>query len=301
MRMINTKALVIGSHGLLGSTLVNLLEDKGLHVYTSDISDKDGIDITNDKSVTMKLAEENFDFLVNCAAYTNVEACEDPEQYKIAYKVNALGPQNLAKECVKQGINFIHISTDYVFGENNEDGYLENHTPYSPLNKYGETKAEGERLVSEVYGGVGASDFVRQKPLGFIVRTSALFGVGATNFIAKILQFAKEKEFLEVVTDEVVSPTYVKDLSEGIVYLIENKPKGGIYHYSGEGSCTRNEFAKEILRLAKIYTPVKPTTLDKFNRKAKIPNVSILKNSKFPKIRKWEEMLEDYIEFRIQN
>lgn len=293
--MKSKKVLVVGSHGLLGSTLVKLLKEKGHKVFTSDISDEGGIDITKPDSVEKQFSKVKPDFVVNCAAYTNVEACEDPEQYKIAYAVNADGPKNLAVAAINHNVNLIHISTDYVFGENSETGYEESHIPYSPLNKYGETKAEGETNIIKEMEGIVESDFVSQNTLSYIVRTSALFGEGATNFIAKILQFAKEKEFLEVVIDEVVSPTYVKDLSEGIIYLIENEPKGGIYHYSGEGSCTRNEFAKEILRLAGIDTPVKPTTLDKFNRKAKIPNVSILKNTKFPKIRRWEEMLEDFL------
>lgn len=294
--MNNKKILVVGSHGLLGSILVKLLKAKRFEVATSDISDDGGIDITKKDSVSAKFEETKPDFVVNCAAYTNVEACEDEQNFPLATAVNADGPQNLAEICIKLGINLIHISTDYVFGENKSDGYFEDHQPYSALNKYGGTKAQGEQNIINLMGGLNSSDFVRQSPLIYVVRTSALFGEGATNFIAKILQFAKEKEFLEVVTDEIVSPTYVKDLSEGIAYLIQKTPKAGIYHYSGEGSCTRNEFAKEILRLAGIATPVKPTTLDKFNRRAKIPNISILRNSKFPKIRSWQEMLKDFIE-----
>jgi dTDP-4-dehydrorhamnose reductase len=293
--MKNKKVLVVGSHGLLGSTLVKLLKEKGHEVSTSDISDKGGIDITKLDSIKNHLEKCSPDFVVNCAAYTNVEACEDADQLNIAMAVNAEGPKNLIQACKESKINLIHVSTDYVFGENSEEGYKESHSPYSPLNKYGETKAKGEENIIEEMGGTKESDFVVQSPLVYIVRTSALFGEGATNFIAKIMQYAKEKEYLEVVTNEIVSPTYVKDLSEGIIYLIENAPKGGLYHYTGEGSCTRNEFAKEILRLAGIDTPVKPTTLDKFNRKAKIPNVSILKNTKFPEIRSWKEMLEDFM------
>ena len=293
--MNKQKILVVGSHGLLGTTLVNLLKEKGYEVTTSDVSDADGIDITKPESIAKHIERVKPDFLVNCAAYTNVEACEDPEQYKIAYAVNADGPRNLATECINKNVNFIHISTDYVFGDNDKEGYEESNRTFNPLNKYGETKLAGEKNIEMLRGCVEGSDYYSQDPLFYVVRTSALFGEGATNFIAKILQFAKEKEFLEVVTDEVVSPTYVKDLSEGILYLIENQPKPGIYHYTGEGSCTRNEFAKEILRLAGINTPVKPTTLDKFNRKAKIPNISILKNTKFLKIRTWKEMLSDFM------
>lgn len=294
--MDKVKVLVVGSHGLLGSTLVKQLLAKGHEVSTSDISDSGGIDITKKESIIEHVDSTRPDFIVNCAAYTNVEACEDPDNYPIALAVNAEGPENLTEICVDRNVNLIHISTDYVFGENKSEGYAEDYQNYMPLNRYGETKAEGEKRVIRLMRGLDSSDFVRQMPLVYIIRTSALFGEGATNFIAKILQYAKEKEFLEVVTDEVVCPTYVKDLSEGIIYLIENQPKGGIYNYSGEGSCTRNEFAKEILKLANIGTPVRPTTLDKFNRKARIPHVSILNNTKFPSIRTWQEMLREFME-----
>lgn len=292
---MSKKILVIGSNGLLGSTLVKLLTQKQFDVITSDISDGNKVDITNRDSILSKIQETNPDFIVNCAAYTNTEACEDKYTYPLALSVNADGPQNLVQLCAKYDIGLVHISTDYVFGENKISGYLENHTPYSPLNKYGETKVKGEQAIIKTMGGLKSSDFIKQDPLVYIVRTSSLFGEGATNFIAKIIHYAKEREFLEVVTDEVVCPTYVKDLSEGIIYLLEQKPKGGIYHYSGEGSCTRKEFAEEILKLSGINTPVKPTTLDKFDRKAKVPNISILKNSKFPDIRNWKEMLSDFL------
>lgn len=293
--MSETKVLIIGAKGLLGSTLSRLLAQEKISFATSDVSDENGIDITNKSSIKKILEKEEPTVIVNCAAYTNVEACEDPSEFSKAFAVNSLGPKYLGEICLEKEIDLIHVSTDYVFGKNNAKGYKEDHTPYSPLNKYGESKADGEKNIIEIYRGLDGSNFVLQSPKAYIVRTSALFGEGATNFIAKIMQFAKEKEFLEVVTDEVVSPTYVKDLSEGIIYLIQNRPSGGIYHYSGEGSCTRNEFAKEILKLAKISTPIRPTTLDKFNRKAKIPNVSILSNTKFPDIRTWKEMLEDFM------
>lgn len=289
------KILVIGSNGLLGSTLVKLLTQKQFDVVTSDISDGNKIDVTNRDSILSKIQETNPDFIVNCAAYTNTEACEDEHTYPLALSVNADGPQNLIQLCAEYNIGLVHISTDYVFGENKIDGYLEDHTPYSPLNKYGESKVQGEQNIIKTMGGIKSSDFIKQDPLVYIVRTSSLFGEGATNFIAKIIHYAKEREFLEVVTDEVVCPTYVKDLSEGIIYLLEQKPKGGIYHYSGNGSCTRKEFAEEILKLSGVNTPVRPTTLDKFGRKAKIPNISILKNSKFPDIRSWREMLSDFL------
>lgn len=297
---MNKKVLVVGSSGLLGSTLVKQLKAKNFEVETSDVSDENGIDITKPELISKVFKQTSPDFVINCAAYVNSEAAEDPENHKICEMVNADGPENLLKECLKRDIGLVHVSTDYVFGENRESGYNEDHQPYSPLNKYGETKADGERNITKLMGCLEGSDFYRKDLPVYVVRTSALFGLGATNFIAKIMQYAKEKEYLEVVTDEIVCPTYVKDLSENIIYLIENTPTSGIYHVSGEGSCSRNEFAKEILRLAGIDTPVKPTTLAKFPRKAKIPNISILNNTKLPELRSWEEMLEDFMDNEYQ-
>lgn len=159
------------------------------------------------------------------------------------------------------------------------------------MNKYGETKLEGERAVEAVL--VSNPDLK-----AYIVRTSWLFGEGATNFIAKITKFAQEKDELSVVDDEVGCPTYVKDLALVLLELAEGEKESGVYHMCSKDSCSRYEFAKKILELQHIGTPVKPGKLADWQRKAKISNHSILLNTKLPPHRAWEEMLEDFINSR---
>ena len=218
------KVLILGSSGMLGSYLCNLLEEKypEFKVIRNDKAEG-GIDITDEQQVREMVFETNADYVVNCAAFTDVNAAEDNPE--IAFKVNADAPEYMAKVCKEQDIPFLHISTDYVFGDNKEDGYKEDHSEFNPLNVYGESKLDGEQRVLETGGK------------NYILRTSWLFGPGATNFIEKISKYAKELPVLKVVTDEVGCATYVKDLSEVIILALEGKIDPGIYHV-----CSRDLF-----------------------------------------------------------
>jgi len=304
MKNNSQKALIIGSHGMLGSELVKQAKKfTDWDVVTSDVSDEGGIDITSEISVMDYFKKYRPDIVINCAAFTNVDACETDEGFAIAKKVNGYGPGLLAKYCVKNKALFIHISTDYVFGDDLPDqqagengGYKEDYDVFKPLNKYAETKLIGEEEVKKVYGGVvNGSDFSIQNPKGYIVRSSWLFGEGAKNFLAKILELSEKMDTLKVVTDEVSSPTYVKDLSQRLIYIAEKKPAGGIYHASGRGEASRYDFARAILKSAGKKNRLLPSTLKEFGRKAGIPHHSVLLNTKLPVMRKWEEMVEDFL------
>jgi dTDP-4-dehydrorhamnose reductase len=283
--MSKKKVLVFGSSGMLGSYLSNLLEEKykekGFEVIRNDKADG-GIDITSQQQVKEAIKESEIDYIVNCAAYTDVNGAE--ENPKIAFKVNADAPKYMAQVCKELNIPFIHVSTDYVFGDNKEDGYRENHEDFNPMNVYGVSKLDGEQNVLEVGGS------------NYIFRTSWLFGPGATNFIDKISKYAKELPELKVVTDEVGCPTYVRDLSEGMILALEEKIDPGIYHVCSKDSLSRYEFAKEILRLQDIDTPIKEAKLEDFERKAQVPNISILLNTKLDEARTSTEMLEEYFD-----
>ncbi len=306
--MDKLKVLIIGSKGLLGKEMVKQMEkDVDYEIITSDVSDEGGIDITSEESVKDYFEKHQPDVVINCAAFTNVDACETPEGFELAKKVNGYGPGILAKYCKDNDAIFIHFSSDYVFGDNKKDGYPEDYSNFKPLNKYAESKLLGEQEIIKVFDGTHNSPAGRSlgaggqltthNPKAYILRTSWLFGAGATNFIAKIIKYAKEKDYLEVVTDEVSSPTYIKDLAERTIYIIKEKPEGGIYHVSGKGHCSRYDFAKEILKWAKIDTEVRPITWEKFaaNRKTQIANYSYLLNTKLPPMRDWQEMVKDYV------
>lgn len=273
------KILVFGSSGMLGNYLCKLLEENGYEVLRNDRAEG-GIDITVEEDVKKIVSESNADSVINCSAYTNVEKAE--EERKIAFQVNANAPKYMAQVCKDTKIPFIHISTDYVFGENKENGYSEDYKNFKPLNVYGESKLEGEKNVLDI-----DSD-------AYIFRTSWLFGPNATNFIEKISKYGRELPELKVVTDEVGCPTYVGDLSKAILSAIKSDIKPGIYHVCSRDTCSRYEFAKEILRIQNIETPVYECKLSDFDRKAKVPNYSQLVNTKLLPMRTWREMLTGY-------
>jgi len=302
----NKTVLIIGSNGLLGHEMVRQAKlVKNWHIITSDKSDPWGIDITKENSINKFFKKYRPDVAINCAAYTDVEGAEELKGFEIAKAVNGYGPGKLAKYCKEYNVDFVHYSTDYVFGDNKEDGYSEDYDRFKPLNKYGETKLLGEQEVTKIMRINSNSKFpskanhsmdvIAHSQKFYIIRTSWLFGTGSKNFISKILELAKNREYLEVVTDEVSSPTYVKDLAKKTINIVKERPESGIYHVTGRGHCSRFEFAKAILTWAKINIEVRPTTLKRFNRKAKIPHYSFLVNTKLPKMRTWQEMVKDYV------
>lgn len=277
--MSDKRVLVFGSSGMLGNYLCNMLKQKGYTVVENDIS-SGGVDITKELEVRDAVYESKAQHVVNCAAYTNVNMAE--EQSEIAFRVNADAPLYMAKICKQLDIPFIHISTDYVFGDNKEDGYVEEYDKFNPLNEYGKSKLKGEENV------------IAEGGKAYILRTSWLFGPNATNFISKISEAARKNFELKVVTDEIGCPTYVKDLSEGILLAVENKIKPGIYHVCSKDSLSRYEFAKEILAQQELETPILECKLEDFPRKAQVPQISILLNTKLDEARSSEEMLKDY-------
>ncbi|MCA9376968.1 dTDP-4-dehydrorhamnose reductase [Candidatus Nomurabacteria bacterium] len=278
------KVLITGADGLLGTTVVEVFKEGEYDVVETTIAE---LDITDHDAVSSKISAEKPDVIVNCAAYTNVDGCED-DGFETAKLVNGTAVGYLAEAAARVQAVFLHISSDYVDSNNSPEGFDESKTVLTPMNKYGETKLLGEREVQRV---------LDENPgfRAYIVRTSWLFGEGATNFIAKITKFAQEKDELSVVDDEVGTPTYVKDLALVLRDLAKGTAESGIYHVTSSNHCSRYEFAKKILELQNIDTPVKPGKLADWPRKAKISNYSILLNTKLPTQRTWEEMLEDYL------
>ncbi|MBD3279973.1 sugar nucleotide-binding protein [Candidatus Dojkabacteria bacterium] len=299
--MTNKKptALIIGSHGMLGSELLKQAKKyTDWDVVTSDVSDEGGIDITDENSVKKWFEKAKPDIVINCAAYTNVDGCETKEGFEIAKKVNGYGPGILAKHSAENGALYIHISSDYVFVDDKEQGYKEDYDKFKPVNKYGESKLLGEKEVMKAAGGVDSEDkskFKNQNALLYIVRPSWLFGEGAQNFLAKIIELSEKMDTLKVVTDEVSCPTYVKDLAQRLIYIAEKKPEPGIYHAAGRGEASRYDFARKIIQVLGKKNRIEPTTLAEFGRTTGIAHYSVLLNTKLPVMRKWEEMVEDFL------
>jgi dTDP-4-dehydrorhamnose reductase len=281
------KVLVTGANGQLGTDLCKVLRDFELIPLT----DKD-IEISDMSSVKQAFSKYKPDIIINTAAYVRVDDCED-ERDK-AFLVNALGARNVAVVAQELGARLVHLSTDYVFGGEDEPRttpYTEFDTPV-PLSIYGKSKLAGE-------------DFVRHFCLRhFIVRTSGLFGVAGSsgkggNFVETMLKLAKERDELRVVNDQVFSPTYTLDLARKMAQLMTTDYYG-IFHITNRGACSWYEFTTEILKLAGVKTPVVPTTSDQYPQKARRPRYSVLDNYQLrllgmDDMPTWQEALKDYL------
>lgn len=270
------KILITGAGGQLGLELASLLPERD-HQVTA-LSRRE-LDIADPGSVSDALEEYSPDLVVNAAAYTNVDGCEtEPE---LAYRVNALGPRNLAQGCERRGRGLLHVSTNYVFDGRSDRPYEPFDAP-SPISAYGRSKLAGEEYVKHLTS------------CWYVVRTAGVYGEGH-NFVRTMLRVGNERETLNVKEDEYGSPTYTRDLAEGIARIAEDGLYG-MYHVTNSGSCSWYEFAREIFALAGIEVEVLPVTSSEYPLPAARPANGILSNVGGPELRGWREALADYLE-----
>lgn len=275
------KILVTGAKGMLGNDLLSILALK--HQVTG--LDIEELDITDLDKTTKSLKLLAPDVVINSAAYTNVDACES--NIDLAYRVNSLGPRNLAVACNQIGAALVQLSTDYVFPGTSSEPYRED-DPTGPISIYGKSKLAGENNIRTLTNRF------------YIVRTSWLFGQNGPNFIKTILRLAGERDLLTVVDDQTGSPTYTGDLAQAIAKLIETNAYGS-YHLTNSGTCTWYQFTKEILQEAGITgVEVKPITTGEFNRPAPRPAYSVMDNQNwrllgFEPLRSYKEALRAYL------
>ena len=281
------KVAVIGANGQLGSDLCRELISEDLVPLTHS-----DIEITDTNSVKTVLGKYNPDVIINTAAYVRVDDCEtDPDR---AFQVNALGARNVAAAALKLGARLVHLSTDYVFGGEDErrtTPYTESDIPVPP-NTYGKSKLAGENSVRDLCPG------------HFIIRTSGLFGAAGAcgkggNFVETMMRLARERDELRVVNDQVFSPTYARDLAKKITRLIATEDYG-TFHITNRGDCSWYQFARRILKLAGLNTPVTPITSDQYPQKARRPRFSVLDNyhlrlSGMDDMPPWPEALRYYM------
>lgn len=274
------KIAITGSEGQLGRALAQTLSANAQHTVIPlarrefDITDRANID---------KLAALGPDLVIQCAAMTNVDgAARDP---MTAFRVNAFGTQNVALACQKANAALLYLSSNEVFDGKKEAPYLE-HDATHPINAYGKSKLAGEWYAQHLLTRF------------YIVRTAWLYDRGGGKFPDKILELAGRQPALSVVRDEFGSPTFVPDLANAIAQLIQTEQYGR-YHLVNAGSCSRYEWAVEILRLANVPRPVKPITLAEYSRASTPPPNGALENFAAATIlgihlRPWGEALQAF-------
>ncbi len=256
------KIFVLGSAGMLGNDMVRTL----VPAYTVVAKDIDAIDITDTHQVADTLNATKPDVVVNCAAYTDVDASETHRE--TAFAVNAEGVRNVARCCAKVGARLVHISTDYVFDGTKKEPYTENDTPH-PLNVYGESKLAGEEYIRAVF-----NNYV-------IVRTSWLFGKNGKNFVKTMLALAEKQTEISVVNDQRGAPTFTGHLAAGIERIITSE-ETGIFNITNSGTCSWFEFAQSIFENAGLnHIRVVSITSEELKRPAPRPKNSVLDGSKF--------------------
>lgn len=252
------RILVTGSAGQLGRELVETLANcSGCEVFGYD---KLTLDVADYLEVEAAINEVMPEVIINTAAYTNVDGCE--QDYHGAYSVNVTGAMNIARGAEKVGAKLIHVSTDFVFDGFKDAPYFE-YDATNPISVYGKTKLAGEWVVRN------------ECRKHFIIRTSWLYGKYGNNFVKTMIKLGKQNDEISVVTDQIGSPTYVSDFVEAIVKCMHSEHYG-TYHFSNAGSCSWNEFAKEIFLQLNLKTIVKDVTSNEYVRRAKRPAYSVM-------------------------
>lgn len=289
------KILVTGANGQLGSELKTLAP--GFAGFSFRFTDYDTLDITDREAVSRFFEAECPDFVVNCAAYTAVDKAETDREN--AFLLNAVAPGILAEACNRSGAVFLHISTDYVFNGKN----------YKPYCETDETDPQGVYGLSK---RVGEQNSLADCPRTIIIRTAWLYSAFGANFVKTMLRLGAERNSLQVVYDQVGTPTYACDLAAALLQIVAQVAENpgqltpGIFHYSGEGVCSWYDFARAIHELAGITTcQVFPVESKDYPTAAARPHFSVLNKSKIRStygiaVPYWKESLKVCIQ-KIKN
>ncbi len=278
------KILITGGKGQLGSDCVRVLRES----HEIRITDLEDLDITSFSEVSALVGVFLPDIILNCAAYTQVDACETSQD--LAWKVNVSGPENLALCAQEHGGRLIHISTDYVFDGKKPlpEPYVEDDAP-GPLSYYGKTKLESERVVQ------------RTAERHIILRVAWMYGISGHNFLKTMLRLALEnpRKTIRVVSDQFGSPTWSYRLAHQIARLAEGNGQG-TYHATSEGHCSWYEFAGYFLRRMEIPHSIEPCTTQEYPTPAPRPRNSILENQRLKQegislMRDWHADVDQYV------
>lgn len=297
--MSQQKIAIIGANGMLAS----MLRERAPQALDLHVFDLPEFDITNAEQVSKTLTAIMPEVVINCAAFTQVDACET--QSATAFQVNSTGSGHLAAVVKSVNAILVHISTDFVFPGTGTAPYIEEDMT-GPLSVYGQSKLQGEQAILDS----GLKNY-------YIIRTSWLYGPNGSNFVETIIRLASEREELGIVADQIGTPTYTGDLADAIWRMVvpiihDSSPVAipyGIYHYSNDGECTWYDFACEIVQLLQergVYMKVrqiKPITTDEYPVPAKRPAYSVLSKRKIIAatglcVPHWQESLQVYMKSR---
>lgn len=291
MRTMNLKSinnvLITGAKGQLGFEFQRLLKNLNMKFTATDVGE---LDITNEYAVQKFIADNNFDCVINCAAYNDVDGAED--DIEKCYLLNTYAPEYLAKACKATGALFITYSTDFVFDGKKNIPYTEKDTP-NPLSIYGKSKFEGENRVLNSYDK------------SFVIRTSWLFGIAGKNFNTQVVEWAKTKKELAIVDDQISSPTYAKDLAYFSWKLLQTQ-RFGLYHFSNDGEASKYDQAEYLLKKINWQGLLKRAKSSHFALKAQRPTYSKLDSAKLESIVKenipmWQNGVDRWYEEWLNN
>jgi len=287
------KILIIGKNGQLGKSINKIILKNQLHNHNQFVfTSRKELDLSIKDSIINYFNTNQFDIVVNCAAYTAVDKAESEE--KKAKILNHIAIQEIALLLKNKKTKLIHISTDYVFDGEGKKPYKENDPP-NPINVYGRTKLLGELAI------------IKNMPKNaLIIRTSWLYSEFNVNFVTTMLKLGIERNQLSIVSDQIGAPTYATDLAKTILSITQNETfiqpnqPTQIYHYSNLGSCSWFDFAKKIFELANINCKISPIKTKDFESQAKRPLFSIMNKDKILStfdlnIENWKESLNNCI------
>lgn len=284
------KILVTGANGQLGNELKLLLEASlpGQTIYT----DRDELDLTDAKAVEAFLIDNDITHVVNCAAYTAVDRAEEEKSECAAINTDAV--KNLAMAADANGAKIIHISTDYVFDGTNHRPYRES-DKVNPISQYGTTKRKGETALLAL------------APESIIIRTAWLYSSFGNNFVKTMLRLADKNPEVRVISDQIGTPTYARDLAKAIVTILRSQQwVAGIYHFTNEGAASWYDFAHAIFRIAGKKVKLTPIPTEDYPTPATRPAYSILDRSRIKatygvEIPHWEDSLRDCMAILAKN
>lgn len=272
------KFLVTGKNGQLGQEFCKYFLQ---HKLDYAAFSKDELDIADFSQLTAIVTDYMPDVIINCAAYNQVDRAE--EDNKLAFQINCTAVANLALIAKAQKIKLVHYSSDYVFDGTKKNGLYTENDPTNPINEYGKSKLAGEHAIERTFNNF------------LIFRVSWVYGRGQQNFIYKLLEWSKNQDVLQIADDEISTPTSTRTIVEISLKALE-KELIGLYHLTNDGSCSRYEWAIEILKIKNINKKVKPISKEIFNLPAKRPGFSAMGSEKLElKVNNWRDELAELI------